>query len=69
MKLTFRIQYRTVWGESLCVILNEDQRNIVELSTRDGIEWRGECYHTSPTNGRLITYRYCVMRNGEIIRK
>ena len=30
MKLTFRIQYRTVWGEYLCVILNEE---VIELST------------------------------------
>ena len=69
MKLTFRIQYRTTWGESLCVILNEDKHNIVELSTRDGVEWRGECYHTVSGKNRLVTYRYCVVRDGMIIRK
>ena len=69
MKLTFHIQYRTLWGESLSVILNDDRLNIIELSTRDGIEWRGECYYTNPTEGQLITYRYCVVRDGKIIRK
>ena len=69
MKLTFHIQYQTLWGESLSVILNDDRLNIIELSTRDGIEWLGECYHTNPTEGQLITYRYCVVRDGKIIRK
>ena len=69
MKLTFHIQYRTIWGESLCVILNDDKLNTVELSTRDGVEWRGECYYTNPTEGQAITYRYCVMRDGRIIRE
>ena len=69
MKLTFHIQYRTIWGESLRVILNEDNASTVELSTRDGVEWRGECYYTNPTEGQLITYRYCVVQDNEIIRK
>ena len=36
MKLTFRIQYRTVWGEDIRVILNNGTETIVTLSTRDG---------------------------------
>ena len=69
MKLTFHIQYRTTWGESIRVILDEDNLNPIELTTRDGVEWRGECYYAAPAEKRLITYRYCVVREGEIIRK
>lgn len=43
MKITFRIQYRTVWGESLCIFLNQQQiQHTVEMTTRNGEEWTGE---------------------------
>ena len=35
MKLTFRIRYRTVWGENLRIILNEEENNSIPLTTRD----------------------------------
>ena len=41
MKLTFRIKYCTVWGESLRVIINNDEKNSLALFTRDGQEWQG----------------------------
>ena len=41
MKLTFRIKYRTVWGESLRVVINGDEKNSLPLFTRDGQEWQG----------------------------
>lgn len=69
MKLTFHIQYRTVWGENLQVILNENDSSLIELSTPNGIEWKGECDYSSPTGEQLVTYRYCVVRDGVIVRK
>ena len=36
MKITFRIQYRTVWGESLCVLLSQNHiQHTVEMTTRN----------------------------------
>ena len=66
MKLTFRIQYRTVWGEYLCVILNEE---VIELSTKDGNEWQGTAECRLPEGDSLVTYRYGVFRDGVCIRK
>ena len=40
MKLTFRIRYRTVWGENLRIILNEEENNSIPLTTRDGVIWQ-----------------------------
>ena len=43
MKITFRIQYRTVWGESLCVLLSQNHiQHTVEMTTRNGEEWTGK---------------------------
>lgn len=66
MKLTFRIQYRTVWGEFLCVLLNEE---VIELSTKDGIEWQGTAECRLPEEDSLVTYRYAVYRDGICIRR
>ena len=42
MKLTFRVRYRTVWGENVCVILYDDGMvRQIPLSTRNGDEWQG----------------------------
>ncbi len=69
MKLTFRIQYRTVWGEHLRVILNGDEENAFALFTRDGNEWQGACDYQLPAGTNYIEYRYCVFRNSDCIRK
>ena len=55
MIITFRIQYRTTWGENLCVCINEE--NIVKLFTVDGYHWQGQTdYHPNPSVS-FITYR------------
>ena len=60
MIITFRIQYRTTWGENLCVCINEE--NIVNLFTVDGYHWQGQTdYHPNPSVS-FITYRYEVHR-------
>lgn len=66
MKITFRIQYHTVWGESLRVILNDDETRTLELTTRDGVEWHGSFDY--PLN-EALTYRYGVYRDQTCIRK
>ena len=43
MKLIFRIQYRTLWGEEVRIIFDEDENQSVALSTRDGVEWQSCC--------------------------
>ena len=48
MKLTFRIQYRTVRGEDIRVILNDDTEHPIALSTRDGNNWIGTTNYEAP---------------------
>lgn len=69
MKLTFRIRYRTVWGENLCVLLNDDETQIISLSTRNGDEWQGSFEYISVGSNQLVTYRYAVYRDNICIRK
>lgn len=69
MNLTFRIQYRTVWGESLQVIFNENENQTCQLSTRNGIDWQGECTYTPKDQHMPICYRYGVFRDNICIRK
>ena len=67
MNLTFRIEYRTTWGECLYVVLNNEIE--VELSTTDGHLWQGSCEYLPAEEGQVIAYRYAVYRNGKCIRK
>lgn len=69
MKLTFRIRYRTVWGENLCVLLNDDETQIISLSTRNGDEWQGSFEYILVGSNQLVTYRYAVYRDNICIRK
>ncbi len=69
MKLTFRMQYRTVWGENIRVIINEDDTHAIVLSTRNGIDWSGTSEYRLPDGTRKITYRYGVFRGDTCIRK
>ena len=69
MKITFRIQYRTVWGESLCIFLNQQQiQHTVEMTTRNGEEWTGEA-NFDFLSSEPITYRYAVSLHGKVVRK
>lgn len=69
MKLTFRIRYRTVWGENLCILLNDDETQIISLSTRNGDEWQGSFEYIPVGSNQLVTYRYAVYRDNICIRK
>lgn len=67
MRLTFRIQYRTTWGESIYVIVNDKIE--VELSTVNGTLWQGSCEILPADTHEPITYRYGVFNNGRYTRK
>ena len=57
MKLTFRIHYRTVWGESLKVIVCGYEESPITLHTHDGELWQGEGNLPEPAEGTLLKYR------------
>ena len=41
MKLTFQIEYRTAWGESIGVMFEGKENNPIMLATANGIVWEG----------------------------
>ena len=51
MKLTFRIEYRTAWGESIGVMLQGKENNPIMLGTYDGIMWEGSIQDTDAPAG------------------
>ena len=57
MKLTFRIEYRTAWGESIGVMLQGQENSPIMLGTRDGIVWEGSEEMTEAPAGVPLTYR------------
>ena len=58
MKLTFRIEYRTAWGEMLGATLCGNDNQPIMLSTGDGIRWEGSAEMTDAPAGIPISYRY-----------
>ena len=68
MKLTFRIEYRTAWGENLHVILSEQENQPVILHTQDGIFWEGDTDTPDAYAGIPLTYRYGVFIDGQCRR-
>lgn len=69
MKLTFRIEYRTAWGEALGATLCGNDNQPIMLSTEDGIRWEGSAEMTDAPAGIPISYRYGVYRDGQCIRR
>ena len=69
MKLTFRIEYRTAWGEMLGATLCGNDNQPIMLSTGDGIRWEGSAEMTDAPAGIPISYRYGVYRDGQCIRR
>lgn len=60
MKIEFRIEYRTNWGEKVII---RTQDNTYPLSTDDGVIWTGEADLPAGTE-----YRYQIVRNNDLIR-
>ena len=69
MKLTFRIEYRTAWGESIGVMLQGKENNPIMLGTYDGIIWEGSIEDTDAPAGVPINYRYGVFLDGQCSRR
>ena len=69
MKFTFRIQYHTVWGEDIRIILQDNETCAIPLSTRDGSNWEGSCNYPPAEDKDTIFYRYGVFRDDVCIRK
>ena len=69
MKLRFRIQYHTVWGEDVRVIFQEDESHPLPLSTRNGSQWQGSCDYSPSDTEQIILYRYGIFRDDVCIRK
>ena len=65
MKLTFRIEYRTAWGESIGVMLEGKENCPIMLGTYDGVIWEGSIEDTDAPAGVPITYRYGVYLDGQ----
>ena len=69
MKLTFRIEYRTAWGEELGVILDGNNSEPIILRTPNGEHWEGEAEMPDLPACVPVSYRYGVYRDGQCIRR
>ena len=67
MKLTFRVPYRTVWGENVHVIVNGNKD--FELYTLDGYTWQGSFDYPDTSITEAVTYRYAIYNDGVCVRK
>lgn len=68
MKLTFKIEYRTAWGEEIGVTLEGQENSPILLSTDDGVIWEKSLETVEAPAGVPVTYRYGVFRDGQCIR-
>lgn len=69
MKISFKIEYHTQWGESIGVTLGSNDVKPIMLSTKDGEIWEGTEEITLPSSGTLLTYRYGVYVDGVCTRR
>ena len=71
MKLSFNIEYRTVFGEELTlnVIIDGNSDKVIKyrMSTADGVNWYCEV-SKALHDGQTLDYYYAVERGGEEIR-
>ncbi len=74
MEISFRIHYKTAWGENLHVVLSllpkEGNKQIfnIPLSTKDGLFWEGKL-SVSLTHTVKAVYHYLVYRQTELFRQ
>jgi len=64
MKATFKIQYVTKWGESLCVVIRDKK---YPMTWNDGSVWSVTLQECSKED--LENYEYLVMEDGLIVRQ
>lgn len=74
MEISFRIHYKTAWGENLRAVLSlfakggQTQLFDIPLSTKDGLFWTGKL-NLSLTHTAAATYHYEVFRQGQLFRQ
>lgn len=74
MEISFRIHYKTAWGENLhaglSLFLKGGQTKIfdIPLTTKDGLFWTGKL-SLSLTHTAAATYHYEVYRQGKLFRQ
>lgn len=72
--LKFNIEYKTQWGEELCISGSTSQlggfieEQALVLSTFDGVNWSGEIQLQS-TGKQTLEYYYFIRRNTHVVRK
>ncbi len=75
MIASFEIEYRTHWGEQVCVfgslveLGGHPGGKPIPMETLDGIHWHLSLPVSMPTNEKSFTYHYCICRGEEIVRK
>lgn len=69
MVLTFRINYRTHWGEYLAVEIEGGTDERVVLSTADGQLWEGCLNLPERHAGEIVAYRYGVWQGETCLRR
>jgi 4-alpha-glucanotransferase len=67
MKLTFQLEYRTVWGEEVEVTLEGLQKPI-HLQSLNGILWEGTTELEALPSKAPLAYRYSIYRDGTCVR-
>jgi 4-alpha-glucanotransferase len=74
MVASFAIEYRTNWGEKVCLIVKDDEPGsklpelIVELHTADGVHWNTDAELNAFGKCTSVSYHYFIDRNGERVR-
>ncbi|MDR0893618.1 MAG: 4-alpha-glucanotransferase [Mediterranea sp.] len=67
MVISFRIEYRTNWGEEVRIAgLAEGS---LPMHTTDGIYWTAEWEANVPREGQQLSYRYQIEQDGVVVRK
>ena len=69
MTIAFQIEYRTQWGESVGIQMDNTSDAPFMLSTVDGVIWRGQTQVALPQSGAPLLYRYSIWRDGQCIRR
>lgn len=67
MIVSFHIEYRTSWGEEVCIAQLFPEP--VRLHTIDGIHWEAEVEIHSAEKEIDLTYSYQIVCNGKVIRR
>ena len=73
MKITFKIDYKTQWGEEMRITGSVPElgknhfKEAPALHTHDGIHWETTLEISSPAT--VFTYNYCIVKEGELIAK